>query len=74
MHNLRAERQVLQYPTAQEIDQCVGGQILDRVLNRRGKHRIGQARVTHDAIGARRTGRRVRPCGCTNYRTYRDRV
>jgi hypothetical protein len=26
------------------------GQILDRVLNRRGKHRIG-ARVTHDAIG-----------------------
>jgi hypothetical protein len=38
---------------AEQIDQGVRGQILDRMLNCGSKHRIGQAAVAHDAVAGK---------------------
>ena len=38
---------------AEQIDQRIRGQILDRVLSGRSKHRIGQAAVAHHAVAGK---------------------
>ena len=43
----------LAIPAAEQINQRIRRQVLDRMLNRRGNHGIGQAAVADDAVGVK---------------------